>query len=94
MITAVIFDYGGTMTARFESEYILIARFFGVDPEEAREKTQESIHDFQRGKMTEEGFLLLLRNGFKPVLYFPCYFKVVRLLHRMSPCPFLARASS
>ena len=48
MITAVIFDYGGTMTARFESEYVLIARFFSVKPEEAREKTQDSIHAFQR----------------------------------------------
>ena len=30
MISAVIFDYGGTMTPRFESEHVLIARFFGV----------------------------------------------------------------
>ncbi len=64
MITAVIFDYGGTMTARFESEYVLIARFFSVNPKEAREKTQESIHSFQMGKMNEDEFLLFLRKAF------------------------------
>jgi len=64
MIRAVIFDYGGTMTARFESEYSLVSKFFSVSQEEARRKSGGIIHAFQRGEVTEAGFLRSMANVF------------------------------
>ena len=64
MITAVIFDYGGTMTARFESVYSLLSKFFGVRQEEAKERTRGRIHAFVKGEITEKEFLLSLGKIF------------------------------
>jgi epoxide hydrolase-like predicted phosphatase len=64
MISAVIFDYGGTMTVRGRSEYSLIAELFDVSRESARKKSRGCLHAFQRGEITEREFFRSLLNSF------------------------------